>query len=215
MLRRFIALSLVLPWWLLLNEAVADTVQHPLYAGISGGYGWTTWQGLVPPPNRRNMAMTMSTPEFVNEGGGLWGLFLGYEFLPTFALEAAYSRYPNAKVVFDADSIFAFEHNQNQFITKTETVSLLAKIMMPIPKTAIRAYSGIGYAEVHRCDDLNDHWMGSPTFGVGVNYPITERIMGELGANYTAGKGQSELNPVEDYFPFLYSVFLRVAYRVW
>jgi hypothetical protein len=34
-----------------------------------------------------------------------------------------------------------------------------------------------------------------------------------VGAVYSAGKGVSELNPVEDYFPFLYSVFIRLAYR--
>lgn len=213
MLRRLLLASLLS---LLVGEyASANTVPHPFYFGVSGGYGWTTWQGLVPPRNRQNAAMAMSTPTYVTEGGALWGLFLGYELLPSFALEWAYFHYPNANVTFASDSIFSFEHNgMTQFTTKTETVSLIAKIIMEIPKTNIHAYSGLGLAEVHRSDELNDHWIGRPTFAVGLNYPITERVISELGANYTAGQGQSELNPVEDYFPFLYSVFLRLAYRV-
>ena len=187
---------------------------HPFYAGVTGGYGWTTWQGLVPPESKQNLAMAIFTPESIDESGGLWGLFAGYEFLPYFALEAAYTRYPNAKITFDEESIFTFEHDERtSFITKTETLSLIAKIMMMVPRTDVRIYSGLGLAEMHRCDEINDHWIGTPTFNAGVNYNFTDHIMGEFGANYTAGKGISELSPVDDYFPFIYSIFLRVAYR--
>jgi hypothetical protein len=189
--------------------------KYPFYIGVTGGYGRTTWQGLVPPEKRQSLAMAMSTPKYVNEGGALWGLFAGYEFLPSLALEASYMRYPDAKVEFDSASIFSFERNGlTQFITKTETVSLMGKIMMIIPHTDIRAYSSLGLAEVHRCDQINNHWRGSPTFGAGFNYNVTQHVMGELGAVYTAGFGQAELNPAEDYYPFLYSVFFRLAYRL-
>jgi opacity protein-like surface antigen len=93
-------------------------------------------------------------------------------------------------------------------------ISLMAKIMMVIPRSDIRIYSSFGFAEVHRSDEISDHWTGSPTFGAGLNYNLNKHIMAELGANYTAGKGQSELSPVDDYFPFVYSVFLRLAYRL-
>jgi hypothetical protein len=89
----------------------------------------------------------------------------------------------------------------------------MAKIMMVIPTTTIRAYSSIGLAEVHRSDEIKDLWMGRPNFGVGFNYDITDHIMAEIGGTYTAGQGQSELNPVQDYFPFLYSIIARIAYR--
>lgn len=202
---------------MLTGSAAAEPVnkfKYPFYFGVTGGYGWTTWQGLVPPPNRANAAIVMSTPTNVLEGGPLWGLFAGYEFLPYFALEASYLRYPDATVNFDPSSIFSFEHNgMTSFDTKTETVSVMAKVMMFIPRTEIRAYSSFGVGEVHRYDQLNNHWIISPTFGLGLNYNFTARIMTEVGAVYTAGKGQSELNPVQDYFPFLYSAFLQAAYR--
>lgn len=195
-------------------DTSSNKYKYPFYIGALGGYGWTTWQGLVPPENKQNIAIAMSTPKNVTEGGALWGLFAGYEFFPYFALEMAYMRYPNAKVSFDEDSIFTFEHDGlTSFTTKTETVSLMGKIMMFIPRTDIRAYSSLGLAEVHRSDEINEHWVGSPTFGAGFNYNATEHIMAELGAVYTAGKGVSELNPVEDYFPFIYSVFIKLAFR--
>jgi hypothetical protein len=191
-----------------------DKFKYPFYAGITGGYGCTTWQGLVPPDSKQNDAMVMSTPKFVEEGGVLWGVFAGYEFLPYFALEASYLRYPDATINFDSMSIFTYENEGvTSFTTKTETVSLMGKIMMMIPRTDIRVYSSLGLAEVHRSDMITNHWKGSPTFGAGLNYNFTPRIMGEFGGVYSAGQAQSELNPVMDYYPFLYSVYLRLAYR--
>ena len=61
---------------------------------------------------------------------------------------------------------------------------------------------------------MNDTRRDSVTFGVGFVYNISEHIMTELGVNYTAGYGESELNPAQDYVPFLYSGFLKLAYRV-
>lgn len=197
-----------------IHAEVIDKFKYPFYLGMTGGYGWTTWEGLVPPANKQNFAMAISTPKFVNEGGALWGIFAGYELLPTFALEAAYMHYPNAKVEFDSGSIFAFENNGlTTFITKTENFSLMGKIMMFIPCSDIRVYSSLGVAEVHRSDPVKDHWITRPNFGAGINYNLTEKVMAEMGAAFTAGQGESELNPVESYFPFLYSAFVRLAYR--
>lgn len=187
---------------------------HPFYIGAEAGYGSTTWQGLVPSRKNRNIAISMFTPKYINEGGAVWGLFAGYEFMPCFALEANYMRYPNAKVTFDGQSLFSFDHDgRHSFITRTETASLSAKIMLIIPRTALRIYSSAGAAETHRYDELTNHWHLGPTFGAGVNYNISEHLMAELGGSYTGGYGESELNPTQDYFPFLYSVFLRLAYR--
>ncbi len=187
----------------------------PFYIGGAGGYGSTTWQGLVPAPGKQNVAISMSTPEQVTEGGGVWGVWTGYEFGPLFALEANYTRYANAKVTFVEESLFSFDHDGLvSFDTQTETVSLMAKFMLFVPQTLVRAYSSFGIAEVHRTDLLFNHWNVSPTFGLGLNYNVTPHWMIELVGNYTAGYGESELNPVEDYVPFLYSVMARVAYRV-
>lgn len=193
-------------------ETTVDTFKHPFYIGFNGGYGATTWQGLV--PLKQNDAMFISTPTHVVEGGAVWGAFAGYEFMPYFALEASYMRYPNATVSFDPSSLFSFEHDGLTVIkTHTETMSAMAKIMLIIPQTKMRAYSGAGIAGVHRYDNLSNCWRASPTFGVGLNYNLTDHWMAEFSLSYTAGYGESELNPAKDYVPFLYSAFLGVGYR--
>lgn len=188
--------------------------QFPFYVGFSTGYGTTTWEGLVPPENMQNIATSLSTPSYVSEGGAVWGFFAGYELLPSFAIEASYLRYPDAKISFDETSLFTFEHDgRTSFTSRTETVAVMGKIMMFIPCTFIRAYSSLGASEIHRSDELNNHWILRPTFGAGFSYNITDHIMAELEGNYTAGDGKSELNPTADYFPFLYSILIKLAYR--
>ncbi len=188
---------------------------HSLYIGGSGGYGATTWKGLVPTAANQNMAMKTSTPVMVREGGAIWGLVGGYEFSPWFALEANYMRYPFATISFDEESIFAFENDGLRLLrTDTATISVMAKVMLAIPNTALRLYSSFGAAEIHRWDDMTENRRYSPTFGLGFNYNVSEHIMAELGSNYTAGFGKSELNPAKDYVPFLYSGFLKLAYRI-
>jgi hypothetical protein len=190
-------------------------LNHPFYVGATVGYGSTTWQGLVPTEKNKNEVLSISTPISVTEGGTVWGFFLGYELNPYFALEATYSRYPDATVSFDEFSLFAFDYDgQRDLFTRTETLSAMAKVMLIVPRTVVRVYSSAGVAEVHRWDNMTQSRRLSPSFGVGLNYPLSEHVMGELGANYTAGYGESEINPAKDYVPFLYSGFLRLAYRI-
>jgi|GEM_PF-762208 len=193
--------------------ATQDIFGYPIYLGLSGGYGSTTWQGLVPSQNDQNSALQISTPTSIKEGGLVWGAFAGYEFIPFFALEGSYLRYPNASVNFSSKSLFSFQNGQTSFTTHTEVMALQAKLMVLIPHTLLRAYSCLGPAGVHRWDAISNLWRLSPNFGVGLSYNFTPRIMGEFGASYTAGWGKSELNPSQDYIPFLYSAFLRLGYR--
>lgn len=187
---------------------------HPFYVGGVGGWGATTWFGLVPSEDNQNSALSLSTPITVEEGGGVWGLSLGYELTPYFAFEANYMQFPDAHLTFDEFSLFAFDHDgETALDTSTQTVSLNAKIMLIVPKTTLRIFSSAGVASVFRQDDLNDAYRISPTFGFGINMLITDRIMVELGTNYTAGYGESEINPVLDFIPFLYSVFAKAAFR--
>lgn len=190
-----------------------DVTRHPFYVGALGGFGSTTWKGLVPTQENQNMALILSTPIEVNEGGTVWGVFTGYEFSPNFSIEANYTHYPEAKVFFDSMSLFSFNNNgQLVFNTQTETVSLMGKIMLLIPNTSIRIYSSAGIADIHRDDILINQWLVTPTFGAGLNYRIMDHLMVELGGNYTAGFGESQLEPTSSYIPFLYSVSLRLAY---
>ena len=192
----------------------SSELAHPLYIGAAGGYGSTTWAGLVPAPKNQNIGMSTSTPIVVNEGGGVWGFFAGYEFGPHFALEANYSRYPKATVSFDEESIFAFENDGLLDLnSNTDVISIMAKIMLTVPRTKLRAYSSFGGAELHRWDDMKDSKRITPTFGLGLVYDISNHVMAELGFNYTAGFGESELNPVLDYMPFLYSGVFKLAYK--
>lgn len=187
--------------------------KHPFYLGVVGGTGSTTWEGLVPSQENQNIALSMSTPIHVHEGGNVWGFLTGYEFTPYFALEANYLHYPDATIHFDSMSLFSFKNDGLlEFTTQTEMFSLIGKIMLIIPNSKIRVFSSAGFAEVHRKDMNKNQWRASPTFGVGFNYHLTDHFMGEFGGNYTAGFGESQLNPADSYFPFLYSVSLRLAY---
>lgn len=192
-----------------------DHNKHPAYLGFVAGYGSTTWDGLVPSKANQNFAMNLSTPTEVREGGATWGFYGGYELNPFFAFELSYQRYPDAQVTFDEISLFTFLNNgMTEFTTHTETINLMAKVMVTIPSTDIKLYSSAGAAEVHRSDVLFERWRLSPTFSAGFNHDFTQHIMGELGANYTAGYGEAQLNPTEVYFPFLYSIFVRIGYRI-
>jgi len=194
--------------------AADDKFTHPFYVGATGGYGATTWAGLVPNKDNQNLAMSLSTPIKVTEGGAIWGAFGGYEFNKFFALEASYNKYQDAKIEFDEISIFNFEHDGlTEFTTRTETVTLIGKVMLVIPKTDIRLFSSTGVAAVRRQDIIYNDWKATPTFGAGLNYNITPRIMTEFGANYTAGYGEAQLSPTDSYLPFLYSVFFRLGLR--
>lgn len=196
-------------------SAPSSFFKRPLYLGAGGGYGSTTWGGLVPSEDNQNVAINLSTPVAVNEGGTVWGFFTGYEVTPHIALEAAYRHYPIAKITFDEESLFTFEHEGRLFFnTQAETLSLMAKIMLFVPETPIRFFSSFGAAGLHRSDMLFDDWIPTPTFGLGFNCTFNDHIMGEIAANYTAGNGESELNPAEDFVPFLYAVEFRIAYRV-
>lgn len=187
---------------------------QPFYLGLIGGYGSTTWEGLVPAKKNQSSALNLSTPIKVREGGGVWGLLAGVEFIPAFALELNYMNYADAQVHFDSSSLFSFKHNDLLTLsTKTETLGLMAKLMLPIANTAFRLYSSAGAAGIHRSDIVINNWHLGPTFGLGLNYRLGRHLMAEVGGNYTTGYGESQLSPADNYYPFLYSLTARLAFR--
>lgn len=191
----------------------AQTINHPAYIGVLTGYGSTTWNGLVPRESNLNSAISLSTPINVSEGGAVWGLVTGLEFTPTFALELSYMHYPDANVAFDGMSLFTFENDGlKNFETHSETVSIIGKIMTPVFNTKVRVFSSFGAANLHRRDIVIDEWRITPTFGVGFNYLFGDRFLAEVVGNYTAGFGESRISPTDSFYPFLYSVSLRMAY---
>ncbi len=188
---------------------------HPFYVGVNGGYGSTTWKGLVPNLDNQNVVLSMSTPIDVQEGGWVWGGMVGFEFLSNWGVEFNYLHFPTATVFFDPGSFFSFDNEgETTLSTKTEALSLMAKVMVPVPNTLFRAYSSVGVGWIHRDDVINEMWLAVPAFGVGVNYALSEHFMAEVAANYLSGYGESELSPANNYIPFLYAVYARLAYRI-
>lgn len=197
-----------------MGEAPKQKSRSPFYIGGNIGYGSTTWKGLVPNVENQNIVLNISTPTSVNEGGVVYGGAVGYELIPHFAIEANYLDYPDATIFFDEGSLFAFENDGLTWLhTQTEAVTLMAKFMFTIPSTDVRAYSSIGGGGIHRKDNLNDTWLMTPSFGVGLLFPLSEHFIAEFSGNYMAGYGESELNPVEDFIPFLYAAYFRLIYH--
>lgn len=195
-------------------SSVAQTEKHPLYIGAIGGYGSTTWHGLVPNKENQNLALMLSTPVKVEEAGSTWGVLAGFEATPYFAIEANYMHYAEAIVHFDSMSLFTFFHEgSEELTTQTEAISLMGKLMVAIPETKVRIFSSAGVASVHRKDIVINDWRAGPTFSAGLNYRATEQLMAEIAGNYTAGYGESQLSPVDAYFPFLYSATIHLMYR--
>lgn len=189
--------------------------KHPFYIGVIGGYGSTTWKGLVPAKEHQNAALMLSTPIKANEGGATWGFLTGYEFTSFFAIEASYMKFADSNVEFDPMSLFSFYHEGLEVLnTKTETLSLMGKLMVPIPHSKMKIFSSVGVAGVHRHDIVVNNWHTGPSFGAGINYNLAEHLMGEIAGNFTTGYGQSQLSPVDSYFPFLYSVAVHLIYRI-
>jgi opacity protein-like surface antigen len=191
---------------------VNDKAHYPAYGGLMGGYGSTTWGALV--PRDQNAAISLSTPISVTEGGFVWGVVAGYEFSPQFALEANYMHYQASRLYFDPMSLFTYDYDSRiELTSRVETSSLMAKFMIIIPQTTLRAYSSAGVLTTHRYDAIKNIWRVGPTFGLGLNYNFTQRWMAEAGINYAAGFGRTELDPTKDFVPFLYSAFIRLVYR--
>lgn len=187
---------------------------YPLYLGVKGGIGSTTWQYLEPAKANEVEALMSFTPSKAHDlSSTVWGVYLGAELIPTFAIEAGYTHYPNTKLEFDPYLAGTDDDPVPSFITHTDTVNLSGKLHVFIPHTDVRVFSMVGVAGVHRRDFLKDDWFYSPTFDLGVTYNFTPHIMWELGFNYTAGYAESELSPAQDFYPFLYSGYLSLAYR--
>lgn len=199
----------------MVNVQPGATANHPFYAGLTIGYGTTTWSGLVASEDDDDIAMAVSTPTSVNEGGTIGGVFVGYEIFPSFAMEFSYTHYPNAKIYFDEMSLITYDYGGiTELISQTNNYALVGKFLVPVPHTrSVRVFSSVGPSVTHRQDSVYNHWQLTPTFNFGFDIDVTEHIVAEVGANYTAGTAISEMNPAVDYIPFLYSGFGRLMWR--
>src|SRR3990167_6002834 len=178
-------------------HVIAATNQaSPLYIGGSIGYGSTTWDGLVPTAANQNPATNIGTPIAAAEGGYVPGGFIGYEFSKHFALEGSYLAFKTATIFFATDSLFSFNHDGvTSFTSKTNTFNIMGKFMINIDHNTTRVFSSIGHAVLHRKDILLNKWRFTPTFGIGINHKMSEHFIIEITGIYTAGYGESRLEP--------------------
>lgn len=193
------------------NPDLATAVKNdPFYLGFTVGRGSTNWSGMVD-----KHAITddsdLSVPVRAEDTGFVWGGMAGYEFSPLFAVEFNYRHYSTSELHFD-DMNQYFETAQNM-PSRTQSINLVAKVMVPIFRTGFRFYSELGPAYTYRRDVLANTGHMAAAFGGGFNLNITTHLMTQIGFNYTTGYGKSETAPVKDYFPFLYSVDFSLAAR--
>ncbi len=179
--------------------------EHPFYIGGILGYGNTNWQQMI----SQDGASSSSTPVSGGGSGVAEGLFFGYELTSHFAVEANYMHFPTADIQFSPGNLYGI----SSMTSHTNEYTLMGKFMVPLGYSKLKAFSEVGPAYVQRSDVLADKGHVGAGFGVGLDYNITPRWMTELGFQYYTGFGTSELEPVYDYIPFLYTVNLRLAYR--
>lgn len=192
-----------------------EYVENPWFVGGVLGGGSTTWKGLVPEKSKQNAAINLSTPINVEEGGLVWGVAAGVEAFKNFQLQFDYMSYPDATIYYDPDSLYALDHDGNtQFTSSTYAWSIQGKFLVPWKESNLKVFAAGGVAWVGRRDYILQDDLVSPIFGVGLNYSFVKNLMGEVAFSYTSGYGKSELNPADDFIPFLYAVFARVYLRL-
>lgn len=212
--------ALIIAFFFHATAAATNTLEgvswwHHFYVGLTSGYGSTTWNQITPSRNNQINAMLLSTPIHAEEGGFTVGALIGYEILPEFALELTYMRFPDATVFFSPLSLFTFDHNgMTQFTTRTDVFILVGKFMVKIPRTKLHVFSSVGPALLHRFDIIENRYRASPAFTAGFNYPLSAHVTAEISFDYVAGYGESELDPVQDYMPFLYAGMFTVTYKL-
>lgn len=186
--------------------------QH-FYFGGAVAYGKTTWPKLV--DNEQNVLfqrlVEQSVPKSVVDSGVTWGGFIGYRFDKNFAAEATYMRYPNSRITFNEDTLY---YPLTEFISRTQAYSLIGKFLYPLFNSRVDAFADAGVGFIRRSDVLEKTTRVTPTFGVGLACNVSKHVMTEVGFKYYAGYGKSEIRPVKDFVPFIYSVYFRLGYRL-
>jgi hypothetical protein len=177
-----------------------------LYAGLTLAHGETAWKNLV----SDDFIVQISAPKSAEDYGTAWGGFLGYQFGQQFALEATYLRYPNTRILLDE---FSFYYPITDLTTHTQAYSMIGKFILPVANGRVSVYLDAGAGFTHRNDVLAKVTRVAPTFGLGFIANVTQHIMSQLGFAYYIGYGRSERRPVDDFVPFLFSVYFRLGYR--
>src|SRR3990167_248835 len=212
----FLRLILLILFFFLINKVIASTSggsfnnlfpKKTVYFGINMGGGSTEWKYLVDTIDPSDVSVT--TPTHVTEGGPSWGAVLGYDVSKNFAIELQYMQFANAYVQFSAYSPYPV----NSMVSKTSAYSLSGKYLAQIATLPLRAFAAVGAGIVKRSDVIYTGDCVTPYLSSGLVYNITRHWMLESGFQYYTGFGASELKPVNNYIPFAWDAYARIAYQ--
>ena len=199
-----------------------DALLYPsrtAYIGVNLGGGSTEWKYLVDTTDLPG-ASTGSVPVDVNEGGPSWGVVFGYDVNKNFAIELQYMRFADSNITFDELGYDTYGYYN--FISRTDAYSLSGKFLVPVGTvpTRLRVFAAVGAGMVERHDAVLLNTMTArmlscitPYLSAGANYSFTRHWMLESGFQYYTGFGVSEVNPVNDFIPFAWDAYARVAYQ--
>lgn len=181
------------------------------YLGPSLGYGSTTWGMLV---TTDEMA-SYSAPIAAKDDGGVIGGVMGYQFTPSFGLEADYMHFSDSMVTFGAYSIYCDGMCPDDFTirSKTSALSIFGKFTIPFAKY-FAAFANAGVAVIFRKDEFANKAHAGGVFGVGLEYFFSKYVMTQLAFQFYTGYGKSESEPALDFIPFLWQIHAIIAYRV-
>jgi len=188
---------------------VKETSSRPFYGGIIVGYGSTTWSKLIDPYKEK--FVTLTTPIAAKDSGFGGGILIGWQLSRNFAAEFYYFRYPKSYITFKHYSLYQPYH---RIISKTESFSMVGKFIVPTDFHQLSFYASAGLSITHRRDVLTKRAQATGAFGVGVIKPLKPNIDAEFSFQYHTGFAISELKPVLDYIPFLYSLQFRLIYHL-
>lgn len=185
-----------------------------VYFGVNVGGGSTEWKYLVDTTDHSFSALA-SLPTAVTEGGPSWGAVFGYDVNKNFAIEAQYMQFANATIHFSIYSTYAVNPPRiTSMISKTSAYSLSGKFLAQLAHTHLRAFAAVGGGLVERSDILYSGSCMTPYLSSGVVYSFNQHWMMETGFQYYTGFGVSELKPVNNYIPFAWDAYARLAYQI-
>ncbi len=207
----------------LADKALAQQWQSQrIYFGPVIGYGSNDWGMMVMKchandPFCSQDTVGVSAPlSTENDSGLVWGFTAGYEFKASWAIEASYLHFPTTLIKLNPSwNYYMEQENQiTEFNSSTWAMFAVGKFMTQIGNSGLRGFANAGIDFTTRDDKLTHTTRVNPTFGLGLNYVFPNNLMCELVFQYMAGYGDANEVPANDYIPFLYSLSLKLMYRL-
>lgn len=167
------------PTW----ESVPDSPQNVwthysgfFYLGVSGGYAWSDWSDLGFSSAYTDIFPTATTIS-ANDGGDTWGLLLGYQFTPHFAVEiGGYDLFDGDRQIRTKDQSLV---NQQLFNDDASSYIIYAavKAMLPLSqKFDVFAKLGPLYRSI---DHTNDCSVTNTSTDVTTNCSETPPVLSD------------------------------------